>query len=107
MTDASSGNGSGTRSTPPTGSRTPFPAVRLLYAFGFAIAAWFVFWIVIVLAVVQFVAFAINGKVDLDIKNLSFRLVKYLSELLGFITFLRDEQPFPIGPFPQASDTSV
>ncbi|MDE2112882.1 MAG: DUF4389 domain-containing protein [Alphaproteobacteria bacterium] len=103
MTDTSSG--SGAQAVPPTGSRAPFPAVRLLCAVGFAIAAWFVFWIVVVLAVVQFAAFAVNGKVDSDIKKLSFRLVKYLLELLAFVSFLRDEQPFPIGPFPHTDDT--
>jgi Domain of unknown function (DUF4389) len=105
MADTSSS--SGAHAVPPAGSRTPFPAVRLLYAVGFAVAAWFVFWIVLVLAVVQFAVVAINGKVDGDVKSFSFRLVKYLTELLAFITFASDEQPFPIGPFPQGNDTSV
>jgi hypothetical protein len=27
-------------------------------------------------------------------------LVQYLWELVAYILFVRDEQPFPIGPFP-------
>ena len=82
-------------------ARTPFPGIRLLYAFGFAIIAWFVLWITFLLAVVQFVMFAINGKLNDELKNFSFSLVQYLWELLAFITFVRDDQPFPIGPFPK------
>jgi hypothetical protein len=92
---------------PPNGAavlppaRAPFPGIRLLYAFGFAIVAWFVLWITFLLAFVQFVVIAINGRVNDELKNFSSSLVQYLWELLGFITFVRDEQPFPIGPFPK------
>jgi hypothetical protein len=90
---------SGAAAMPP--ARLPFPGIRLLYAFGFAIVAWFVLWITFLLAVVQFVVIAINGRVNDELKNFSFSLVQYLWELLAFITFVRDEQPFPIGPFPK------
>jgi hypothetical protein len=82
-------------------ARVPFPGIRLLYAFGFAIIAWLVLWVVFVLAVIQFVVFAIDGRLNDELKNFSFSLVQYLWELLAFITFVRDEQPFPIGPFPK------
>jgi hypothetical protein len=85
----------------PQPARAPFPGVRLLYAFGFAIVAWFVLQIIFLLAFVQFVVFAINGRLNDELKNFSFSLVQYLWELLAFITFVRDEQPFPIGPFPK------
>jgi hypothetical protein len=85
----------------PQPARAPFPGARLLYAFGFAIIAWFVLQILFLLALVQFAMFAINGRLNDELKNFSFNLVQYLSELLAFITFARDEQPFPIGPFPR------
>ncbi len=85
----------------PQPARTPFPGIRLLYAFGYAIIAWLVLWVVFVLAVIQFVVFAINGRVNDELKSFSANLVQYLWELLAFITFVRDEQPFPIGPFPK------
>lgn len=93
---------SGAATMPPVQqARTPFPWIRLFYAFGFAIIAWFVFWITFLLAIVQFVMFAINGKLNDELKNFSFSLVQYLWGLLAFITFVRDDQPFPIGPFPK------
>ena len=112
MTDSIPGSGpapegppteAGPQSTPPPGAaaRPPFPAVRLLYAIGFAVVAWFVFWITLILALAQFVVVAINGKVNDELKTFTLNLVQYLWELLSFVAFVRDEQPFPIGPFPK------
>ena len=101
MTDNPADNGSNARTT----AHLPFPAVRLLYAIGFAVVAWFVFWIIVLLAVFQFVVVAVNGKKNDEIRGLSLNLVQYLFELLAFITFVRDEQPFPFGPFPHTNAT--
>lgn len=79
----------------------PFPVVRLIYAAGFALIAWFVFWAILILALIQFVVIAINGHRNDELKEFNFSLVQYLWELLAFIVFMRDEQPFPIGPFPR------
>ena len=103
MTDTPTGNESNAR----TAVRPPFPVVRLLYAIGFAVVAGFVFWIVVWLAVLQFVVVAVKGKLNDEIKSLSLNLVQYLWELLAFVTFVRDEQPFPFGPFPHATATPV
>ncbi len=92
---ASNGNGSG--STP----RPPFPSTRLLYAVGYAVIAWFVFWMVLILGLFQFAVILLNGHSNAELKAFNFSLVQYLWELLAFITFVRDEQPFPIGPFPR------
>ena len=80
--------------------RTPYPFVRLFYALGYAVIAWFVIHLIFGLAVVQFVLLAVTGRLNDEIKNFNFSLVQYLWELLAFVTFVRDEQPFPIGPFP-------
>lgn len=97
--------GGGAETIPPTGAthRPPFPAVRLFYAIGFAVVAWFVFWIALILALTQFIVVAINGRVNDELKAFSQNLIQYLWELLAFISFVRDEQPFPIGPFPKRS----
>ena len=79
----------------------PFPAVRLLYAIGFAVLAWFVFWITLLLGLIQFIHLAVAGRVNEELRAFSVNLVQYLWELLAFITFVRDDQPFPIGPFPK------
>jgi len=88
----------GGAASPP--ARSPFPIVRLFYSFAFAIVAWFVIHLIFALAVVQFVVLAVTGRLNDELKGFSFSLVQYLWELLAFVTFVRDEQPFPIGPFP-------
>lgn len=99
--DGHPGNG-GAQAVPPPGSaHAPFPAIRLLYAIGFGVVAWFVFWITLILALAQFVVVAINGRVNDELKTFTHNLIQYLWELLAFIAFVRDEQPFPIGPFPK------
>ncbi|HEX2590861.1 MAG TPA: DUF4389 domain-containing protein [Rhizomicrobium sp.] len=81
-----------------------FPVERLLFAVGFAVLAWFVFWALIVLAAVQFVVVAVNGHSNDDLKRFSLSLLNYLGEVLRYIVFGGDNRPFPFGPFPtQAS----
>lgn len=91
----------GAPATPPLEPHPPFPAARLLYALGYAFIAWFVFWLILVLGLLQFIVILINGRTNLELKDFNFSLVQYLWELLAFIAFVRDEQPFPLGPFPK------
>lgn len=77
-----------------------FHAARLLYAIGFGIIAWFVFWIAMIIGIVQFVMMAIQGRVNEELRSFSVHLIQYLWELVAYVTFVRDEKPFPVGPFP-------
>ncbi len=86
--------------TKPT-ARSPFPFVRLLYAFGYALLAWLAFWLLLVLSTIQFVVILVTGRVNEELKRFNLSLLQYLWELFAFITFVRDDQPFPIGPFPK------
>jgi hypothetical protein len=100
MTDNQTADGNGVLRP---AARMPFPFVRLLYAFAYGIIAWFVIHLVFLLAVAQFIVVAVTGHLNEELKRFSFSLVQYLWELLAFVTFVRDEQPFPIGPFPTHS----
>jgi len=83
---------------------TPFPAARLLFAIGYGFIAWVVLHVMFVLAVVQFVMVAINGRANDEIKAFSASLAQYEWELLAYMTFARDDQPFPFGrPFPKSA----
>lgn len=83
-------------------ARQPFPAVRWLYALGFALLAWLAFWILLILATVQFVVVLVTGRFNAELKGFSLNLLQYLWELFAFIIFVRDDQPFPFGPFPRS-----
>jgi hypothetical protein len=99
VTDSHPANGAQT--VPPIQEARPaFPAARLLYAVGFGIVAWFVFWILLLLGIVQFVMLALSGRVNEELRRFSVNLAQYLWELVAYILFVRDEQPFPIGHFP-------
>ncbi len=104
MSDASNPS----NSVPPPGptplpvpQRPPFPIIRLLYSFGYGVIAWFVIHIVFLVAVVQFFVIAINGRANDELKSFGLSLLRYEWQLLAFITFVSDEQPFPIGAFPK------
>jgi Domain of unknown function (DUF4389) len=86
---------------PPHADHPPFPAIRLLYSLGYGILAYFVLHILFAIALIQFVMLALNGKVNEELKSFSVNLVQYLWDLVAFIVFVRDEQPFPLGPFPK------
>ncbi len=101
MSDSNSTGGAPPPSRAIVPVRPPFPFVRLLYALGYGFVAWFVMHIIFVLAVVQFVMLAINGRVNDELKSFCNTLLQYEWELLAYIAFVRDEQPFPIGPFPK------
>jgi hypothetical protein len=99
VTDSHPANGAQT--VPPVPEARPaFPVARLLYAIGFAFVAWFVFWILLLMGLVQFLMLALSGRVNEELRHFSVNLVQYLWELAAYILFVRDEQPFPIGPFP-------
>ncbi len=59
------------------------------------------FWAILILGLLQFAVLLVNGRANDELKEFNFSLVQYLWELLAFIVFVRDEQPFPIGPFPK------
>jgi hypothetical protein len=94
----------GAQTAPPIQEAPPaFPVVRLLYAIGFAFVAWLVFWILLLLGLVQFLMLALSGRVNEELRRFSVNLAQYLWEVVAYILFLRDEQPFPIGAFPSRS----
>ena len=83
------------------GAKPQFPLKRLLYALGYSVLAWIAFWMLLVLSLVQFVVMLVTGRANDELKAFSLSLLQYLWELVAFITFVRDDQPFPIGPFPK------
>jgi len=90
-------------------ARPHFPWERLFYALGFGIVAWCVFWLLIALAVVQFILLliqsltpSVTGHPSDELKRFNLRMLQYLLELLAYLTFVRDTLPFPFGPFPAA-----
>src|SRR5690349_6614091 len=100
MSDSPPPNGGAEAIPTPQAAHPPFPGARLLYAIAFSFVAWFVFWLIVLLGAVQFVLLLLIGKLNEELRHFTVNLVQYLWELLAYITFVRDDQPFPIGRFP-------
>jgi hypothetical protein len=100
-----SSGGYGPAPPPPASPlRHPFPFARLIYAIGYAFIAWLVFWFILILALLQFITRAVTGHANDELRRFSRNMITYLLELLGYVCLVRDERPFPIGPFPTGSD---
>jgi len=102
MSDSPNGMTASAAPLPVAPAHPPFPFVRLLYAIGFGFIAWFVLHIVFVVAAVQFILLAINGRTNAELKNFCAALLRYEVEVLAYILFIREQEPFPFAPFPTA-----
>ncbi len=101
MTDNQSTGGGASGTAQAQSARQPFPIERLLFSILFAIVAWFVFWVVVLLAILQFIATALSGHVNEELKGISQSVIQYLEQLVAYISLVRDDRPFPLGPFPK------
>jgi hypothetical protein len=77
---------------------------RGLYMLGYGVLAYFTFWVLIVLAILQLIVVAIDGKANADLRHFSRNAVQYLWELLAFLVFARDDRPFPFAAFPNVPE---
>lgn len=74
-----------------------------MYAIGFAVIAWVVFWLILLLlAPLHYISLAITGRVNEELRQFTVRALHYLVGLLAFVSGAGDEEPFPLGPFPKA-----
>lgn len=97
--------GTGPGTAPPLESeeRYGFPWKRLIFAVLFSLIAWFAFWIALGLALIQFIYVAIERRPNEELKAVTRNIAQYLREVFSYITFARDEKPFPFAPFPSGA----
>jgi len=103
MTDNQSTGGASGSVPAPSARAFPLEKLleRMLFAILFAVVAWFVFWVAVLLAVLQFVATAISGNVNGELRGISQSVTLYLEQLVAYFSLVRDDRPFPLGPFPK------
>ncbi len=77
---------------------------RGFYMLGFGILAYVVFWVLIIMAIVQLIVVAIDKEPNGDLKRFAQNTVQYLFELMAFLCFASDDRPFPFGPFPSVPE---
>ncbi len=81
--------------------REPFPFARLFLTVAFGVIASFAFWIIIMLALLQFATIAVAGQKNEELQYFSRLMARYMQEIFDYMTLATDARPFPLGPFPK------
>ena len=81
--------------------REPFPFSRLFLTIAFGVVASFAFWIIAMLALLQFATIAIAGQKNEELMHFSRLMARYMQEVFDYMTLSVDARPFPLGPFPK------
>ena len=76
--------------------------LRGLFIVIFGVILYFAFILVWLLVVFQFVSKVVTGNLNRQLADFSSGLLRYISQILGYITFQSDERPFPFSPWPEA-----
>ncbi len=77
--------------------------IRALFMLGFGLIAYVALWILFFLGLLQLVVYLINRAPNDDLRLICRELIGYLAVVLGYMTFVRDEKPFPFSPFPKGT----
>tara|TARA_R110000824_G_scaffold390760_24_gene588144 strand:+ start:22264 stop:22575 length:312 start_codon:yes stop_codon:yes gene_type:complete len=78
--------------------------VRFLYMLGFGVLAHIAFSLTLFLGVVQIVLLALRKGTNEELMGFSRGLIAYIGQCLGFIVFISNEKPFPLGKFPSIGE---
>lgn len=82
-------------------SMSGYPVGRLALSVLFGLVLCLVFWAVILTAVVQFVLRLFGPDETGQLRGFAAGLGRYMGQIAGYMTFARDDRPFPFGPFPK------
>jgi hypothetical protein len=81
--------------------RADFPWQRLLLSLGYALAAWMIFWLTLLLGAALWIFVAISREPHAEFKQFVGACARYVSQCLSYIVMATDETPFPFGPLPR------
>ena len=76
--------------------------LRGLFILIFGVILYFAVILVMFLVVFHFVSKLLMGYLNRQLADFSVGLTRYISQILGYITFQSDERPFPFNPWPEA-----
>jgi len=77
--------------------------VRGLFIIIFGVILYFVFGIIWLLVVFQFITKVITGGLNKQLSDFSGGLTQYALQILLYITFQSEERPFPFSPWPSSN----
>jgi len=76
--------------------------IRGLFIIVFGVILYFLFMIIWLLVVFQFLTKVFTGNLNDQLSNFSKGLTRYAFQILNYITFQSEERPFPFSPWPEA-----
>ncbi len=74
--------------------------LRGLFILIFAVIFYFLYGLIWLLVIFQFVTKVITGELNRNLEQFSTKMTSYAMQILNYITFQSEERPFPFSPFP-------
>lgn len=85
----------------------PKPWQRLIYMLVFAVllhVASLTMWVLVAL---QFLFSLFTGKDNADLRSLGAAIGTYIHQALDFLTYTKEEKPFPFSPWPDSTTSAA
>lgn len=80
--------------------------IRMVFMLIFALVLWALWFVVIVICVVQTVIVMITSEVNPQLQKLGGIAANYLGQIVSFMVFATEDKPFPFSPFPEQAAQS-
>ena len=81
--------------------------LRGLFILMFGVVLYFAIILVWLVVVFQFATKLLTGDLNRQLADFSSGLMRYISLILGYITFQTDDKPFPFSPWPEQVSTET
>ncbi len=80
--------------------------IRGLFIVIFGVILYFLFGVIWLLVIFQFLTKVITGNLNQNLSNFSTGLTEYAFQILLYITFQSEERPFPFSPWPSGQGSA-
>jgi len=77
--------------------------LRGLFILIFGVIFYFLYGLIWLLVIFQFVTKVITGELNSNLEQFSTRMTSYAMQILNYITFQSEERPFPFSSFPEGN----
>lgn len=77
--------------------------IRGLFILIFGVILYFIFGIIWLLVIFQFITKVLTGNLNSNLSSFSDSLTRYVFQILLYITFQSEERPFPFSPWPETN----
>ena len=85
-----------------SGGFSSYPWKRLLFSLLYVALLWLSLWAIVFTAIAQFVLRIFDADASDDLRAFGGRLGTYMGQMAAYVTFAREEAPFPFARFPDA-----